>query len=206
MKNLHSSSEFDKFVEELQLRLVDAVLKSDIIQLKELLDMGVSPDSKTSCMRTAIMAAAERNNSEAIRSLITYGADLNGRDCFGRTPLHVADDPESISLLLKHGGDVNAEDMLGRTPIHYAYDPVVIELLVSHGGILDKRDVNGETPLHHAVSCGEINAIKKLIELGADAQIIDNRGRDIKKIAMESGFEEAIGFFEDGFRQHPAGK
>jgi len=54
----------------------------------------------------ALFAAAARNDVEALRSLIEGGADLNDKDCRGRTPLWVDVDNvarDAISFLEERG-------------------------------------------------------------------------------------------------------
>jgi ankyrin repeat protein len=196
MTGLFMNSDFDRFVDELQKRLYEAVIRRDIRQLEEYLEMGVTPDSKHSSSRTALILAAESNDTLTMRLLLRFGADISARDCFGRTALHVADDLESTYLLITHGAEVNARDQMGRTPIHYAYAPDVIELLATHGANVNNIDKNGETPLHHAATCGELSAIRAFIKLGADPTIQDQRGWTAKRAAEDSGCEATVRLLE----------
>lgn len=196
MAELFINAEFDRYVDELQKRLFEAVMRRDVKELNDYLEMGVTPDSKNSSNRTALLVAAEMNDALVMRSLIHYGANISATDCFGRTALHITDDLESTYILLTHGANVHARDQLGRTPIHYAYDPDVIELLVTNGAEVNDGDDNGETPLHHAASCGELNAIRAFVKLGANVSIPDNRGWTAKKAAEESGCEAAVRLLE----------
>jgi ankyrin repeat protein len=196
MAELYINADFDRYVDELQKRLFEAVMRRDVKELNEYLEMGVTPDSKNSNSRTALMVAAEMNDTLAMRYLLHYGADISATDCFGRTALHITDDLEATYILLTQGANVHSRDQLGRTPIHYAYDPDVIELLVTNGSAVNDRDENGETPLHHAASCGELNAIRAFVKLGADVTIENNRGWNAKRVAEESGCEAAMRLLE----------
>lgn len=57
-----------------------------------------------------------------LRKLIENGkADINSRDCYGSTPLHLAaykNYEEQVELLISYGADVNCVDKLGDKPIN----------------------------------------------------------------------------------------
>ena len=82
-----------------------------------------------------------------VRTLLDHGADANGYDAFGRTPLMYAAisdmlPVESVQLLIGHGADVNAVDKhektgdAGLTPLDIARhngDTPVVKLLLKAG-------------------------------------------------------------------------
>src|SRR5678815_2404930 len=104
--------------------------------------------------------------------------------------------PAMLRLLIKHGGDANvrSEDraQLGVTPLHGAASAAeipIIRTLVECGAKINARDAVGRTPLMmlaHQLEWIErtesesacIDAIKVLIELGADASLSDDYGND----------------------------
>jgi ankyrin repeat protein len=65
---------------------------------------------------------------EMIKKLLARGADIENRDEFGRTVLHLAmnryrenSNTNVIQILLTHGASLNAVDNKGRTPLHYLF-------------------------------------------------------------------------------------
>lgn len=69
---------------------------------------------------TALHFAAIGGASDAIRYLVSQGAEINARDVTGLTPLHVgvqARHPDSVRTLLQLGADKTLRDREGRTPL-----------------------------------------------------------------------------------------
>ncbi len=66
-------------------------------------------------------------------------ADINAKNCAGRTPLHEAaarGHQATAEILLKHGADINAKDNANRTPLHLAAaggHGQLVEFLISKG-------------------------------------------------------------------------
>ena len=83
---------------------------------------------------TPLSHATRIGNVDAVRLLLKHGANVNGRDGMGRTPLHWAIQGSLISVieaLLQAGADLNMPNSAGQTPAHYANDPKVIEVINS---------------------------------------------------------------------------
>ena len=69
---------------------------------------------------TALHIAVDGNFRQIASMLITHGANLNARDMFGRTPLHMVKSLSMLKLLLKYPVDVIAKTNKGLTPLgHY---------------------------------------------------------------------------------------
>lgn len=109
---------------------------------------------------------------EIVRFLISRGANVNARFCYGWnyevknvTPLMRSmqsnyTSPEAISILIANGADINAEDSEGNNVLYYAVRYLhntgwagskirgsdVIDFLVSKGADLNHRNNKGVTP------------------------------------------------------------
>lgn len=98
------------------------------------------------------------------------------------TPMRLTDDAfrfaayegkvEAVREGIKAGNNVNSTDPEKRlTPLHmaaYNGHVEVIKLLLEHGATLDARDSEGKTPLLHASTGPYADALKVLIDAGAD--------------------------------------
>src|SRR4051794_15296624 len=64
--------------------------------------------------------AIRAGDRDAVRQLLKSGADVNGRDGRGATPLHYAaavGTPEIMQILVAGGADTNARTAFGATPL-----------------------------------------------------------------------------------------
>jgi ankyrin repeat protein len=111
----------------------------------------------------SIHDAAEEGNIEALKKIITAGADVNERDISRLTALHFAasgGNDDIVELLIKAGADINAKNKDGETPRDLSGHEGIAVLLSNNGGI--------HGTLHGAAMLGDIDGIKKLMEGGAD--------------------------------------
>ena len=75
-------------------------------------------------------------NINKIKHLIEKGADVNAKNKWDNTPLHLAawgDNMELGKLLIEMGADVNAKGYLDKTPLQYAQSEEMKALLREHG-------------------------------------------------------------------------
>ena len=128
------------------------------------------------------------NNENLCRLLLEHNADANVQDSNGYTALHQAvinGVVNLIGLLLEHKADVNIQNKFGFTPLHlsalssHKACNKIIDLLLQYGvQNIDIRDVEGRTPLQMAVRCGNAQAVKKLVDLGADVSLVKADEKD----------------------------
>ncbi|XP_028307203.1 cyclin-dependent kinase 4 inhibitor B-like [Gouania willdenowi] len=77
----------------------------------------------TGGLEDALCSAAAKGDAAQVEKLLRAGADVNGWNRFGRTPLQVMmmGNPRVALLLLKYGADPNVFDpTTGATPLHDA--------------------------------------------------------------------------------------
>ena len=103
---------------------------------------------------TALHLAAESGNLKLVKLLLKYGADVNVREYFRLTPLHVAKTPEVAIALIEKGADVNAGRSRAEfTPLHVTETPEIAIALIKKGADVNAETKHG-TPLHVAASPG----------------------------------------------------
>lgn len=148
---------------------------------------------------TLLNSAAKDHNTDLVRYLIDYGADVNKENNDGDTPLLMAlkligrDLYDSVDLynlvvyLVEHGADVNKGNNDGNTPLLEATnhrDRVLAQYLVEHGADVNKRNNRGESPLLKAIRKSNYVLINYLIEHGANVNEISSVDRNIPLVAL----------------------
>ena len=141
--------------------------------IKLLIGAGADPNRSTDIGASPLMAASAAGDVEAVAALITEGADLNARESHnGQTPLMFAaweNRPEVISLLMEQGAHSELttsvlslnEDRLDE----YGNPRRRTKGSEQSGG---NSAMGGMTALLFAARDGNIEAVKALVEAGAD--------------------------------------
>jgi hypothetical protein len=136
--------------------------------------------------------AARAGRKDMVDLLIARGAAPDAEDYCGGTPLHAARTAEIAEALLIAGANPNADCWLRHfdetldwhfvaSPLHVtaqAGDVSMIRVLVSHGANVDSTDgITGRTPLYYAAARGQVEAVKGLLEFGADPNVLSTESR-----------------------------
>ncbi|KAK6509672.1 hypothetical protein TWF481_004403 [Arthrobotrys musiformis] len=155
----------------------------------ELLKAGANPNGKaleTYRYHNPLQAAVAFAHS-MIEPLILAGADVNAFSGEFGTALHVAAyfcDTRVITILLQHGAKLDFMSSKHGSVIQVAAGSKssrqssvrTIQLLHSRGASIDVVDERGEGPLHTAARCNNLEAVKWLLEHGADPNAEGERG------------------------------
>lgn len=86
-----------------------------------------------------------------------------------------------VKYLLEKGADRSLEDNNGWNLLHFASeggDPEVIDLHLNYVPNVESRTAVGITPLMIATRNGKLNAIKFLLQKGADPTVEDKMGKN----------------------------
>ncbi len=103
---------------------------------------------------TPLHDAANKGQTEKVKTMIAGGADVNAKEKYDCTPLYLAgrgDYVEVVEALIEAGADVNAKERLyGNTPLGdaaFGGGTEMVELLLAAGAKVNARDKNDHTPL-----------------------------------------------------------
>lgn len=154
-------------------RLYQAIRNDDLATLRTLV-READIDTRDRQGQTPLMLAAAFGSVDAVRLLLTQGADVRAVSTGGVTALHwAATNPAKVRLLLDAGADVNAVSQIGRTPLIVAASAngsaEAVRLLLAKGAKVNVADDIGTTPISTAAIVDDSEVVKLLLDNGADA-------------------------------------
>ncbi|HLW76618.1 MAG TPA: ankyrin repeat domain-containing protein [Bryobacteraceae bacterium] len=182
---------------------------TDLEKTRLLLEAHADPNLVSDTGRTALLIAALSDRSAPIvRLLISKGADIHVVDRAGFTALNAAavgGDFETVKILLDAGLDVSQGMAIGITPLIssiFSGDWAGMKALIAKGADVNKISGNfGEkvkhgnielgyaSPLMCAVTERNADAVKALLDAGADANLKDIRGMNALMLAVATDHE-----------------
>jgi len=143
----------------------------------------VAPSATEIAAYTGLFAAAARGDAAEISRLAASGADVNAREAYGRTPLHVATfgrHRDAIGALAKARADLNAKerDRYDAVTIAAVADDVATLKLLLQLGASAKQVTSryDGTALIAAAHLGHDEVVKLLIDAGAPLDHVNNLG------------------------------
>ena len=147
-----------------------------------------------------LVNAAQKQDKEAVRSLLKQHVDVNAHETGGVSALTWAahwNDLDTADLLIGAGADVNASNIFGDTPLWEACDngsAAMVEKLTKA-----KVNVNapalrtGETALMRCARTGNVKAVQLLIASGADVNVKEKeRGQTALMWALEEHQKDVV--------------
>lgn len=151
--------------------LLHMVKSSEMAEL--LLKNGISTIMQNNDGLTALGKFFERiylgNIEKIVTSLINNGVDINAAAYYDEPPvIKIANNAATLSTNIEQ-----------------------LEYLVKLGADINIKNKQGYTPLMLAVMKSNIDMVRGLLDAGADTKLVDNKGRDAKKIGeemMSSGY------------------
>lgn len=138
---------------------------------------------------TPLCWATIRNDVQAVKALLAFGANPNIADRWGRTPLYFSRNIDICKILLDAGENIQPHNMVyRRSVLHQVFkitgrwyiesDTVdTIDLFVNAGIDVNVRDRDGETPLLNAVRLRHTFHTRRMLELGANPNVCNQSSR-----------------------------
>lgn len=143
-----------------------------------------------------LLDAAFENKKSLVEGLLKSGANVNVKNGFGQTPLHVAQDPGVIKLLLAGGADPNTKDFdFQMTPI-FNKDAACMLILAQAGADINVRSKDANTPLIWHSYSGHLAGVRLLVSLGADVNAVNKDGHTALDIAENFGHENLADYLK----------
>ncbi|KAJ4004498.1 hypothetical protein NW752_011594 [Fusarium irregulare] len=148
--------------------------------VKLLIDQGIEPDSTNPFGIPLLSAALLNGQMALVRLLLELGGDPDIQSKGDLRPIHYAKSMEAIKLLIAYGADINGRDSTGKTvlwggsPVFSSED---LDFLRRSGADINAQDDEGNTCLHDAGDTNRLRTIQRFLKHGADANAKNHRGQ-----------------------------
>jgi ankyrin repeat protein len=184
--------------------VADAAMRGDRAAVQTLLRQGADVNAAQADGMTALHWTALNGDLQSTNLLLVAHAKTGALTRLGAyTPLHLACSRGRgavVARLLEAGSDPNALTGTGVQPIHLAAqagDADAVRALLGRGARVNARDeTHGRTPLVFAVAAQRLDAMKVLLDLGADVtqttRVIDYTQRSATDNAARQARDRAI--------------
>ena len=145
-----------------------------------------------------LFQAVQQGNLSDISNAIKNGADINGQDENGNTPLHWAaksGNLENIKYLITTGAKINIKNKIGNAPLRWAAwsgNLEVVKYFVELGSDVNLQDKNGNTPIHEAAESGTLEMMEYFVDKKANIHIQNKNGESPLYVACKSGKFEIV--------------
>ena len=144
-----------------------------------------------------IFAAVKNNDLKEVKSLLEQGADPNSVDEDGDNLLMIAtfySSVECMQLLIEKGATINTKNKIDETPLMWSlHDLEKAKLLIQNGADINAKAKSGNTPLLiAAVGASRYDAVKMLLDKGADVSALNNKKENALMRAALFGDTETI--------------
>lgn len=178
-------------------KVIESIIEEGDEVVKILLEEGMDVNSRGSFGETLIHSACAEDSfgMKVLNVLLSHGADVNIPSNNGYTPLmstasqhnFVSKKYERLKLLLKYGANKYAKEYSGNmTAFMYACEQgIVMNMELLYTGHEHINDVNykGQSALMLACVSRKVDAVKWLVQRGADVDMTDNTGKTVLQYA-----------------------
>ena len=160
--------------------ILKSITEGNTRRLSKLLGRRQTTAASQEDLSAPLVQAIRIGQDKCVLSLLAAGADPNGTDDEGRTPLYLVmeaagGNPEILRALLKAKANPDqATWNLQQTPLHLAAKrgyQVGVKQLLAAGARPDKKDAAGNTPLMFAAKEGHVNIVRALLREGANSNV-----------------------------------
>lgn len=133
-------------------------------------------------------------NEPKVYKLVQAGADVNGVDRNGKTPLHLAAPIGRLSLvkyLVEHGADIHLKDSAHKTPLVYAIEKNHIKVIMYLSKEAARYKPSEKADIFTAAKRGDTEQVMLFLE-SAEINGVNKDGKTVLHIACEYAREDIV--------------
>ncbi len=189
-----------------------AVKSDDAGTVRELLRRGFDPNTRDPQSQTGLLLALREPSPKVAQALIEAPqTDVEARNAQDESPLMMAalkGQQEFVNTLIARDADINKP---GWAPLHYAAtggQVTIMRVLLEKHAFIDAQSPNGTTPLMMASMYGTTEAVKLLLDEGADPLMKTEQGMTAADFARRGNRPDAVELVTRAIsaKQHKDGK
>lgn len=188
-----------------------AIVEDQPRAIRSLLERGFDPNALDPSGRPGLFIALQRGSLKAAEVLADWPkTNIEWRSPKDESALMIAalkGDTDLARKLIARGADVNKT---GWAPLHYAATGGhvdIIQMLLDESAYIDAESPNKTTPLMMAAYYGTPQAVKLLLDSGADATLRNQQGLSAFDFAERGNRKEAAELISAAIRsKEPKGK
>ena len=165
-----------------------AIVFDQVPVVGNLIYRGMDPNTPTEKGEPALVFAVRSGAPKTVAYLLKQpGIQIDATNMADETALMLAanaNDLASANLLIEAGASVNRPNW---TPLHYAASKghtAMMRLLIENDAYVDAESPNGTTPLMMAAYYASPNAVKLMLEEGADPLLKNQDGQTALDMAL----------------------
>ena len=165
-----------------------AIVFDQVPVVGNLIFRGMDPNTPTEKGEPALVFAVRSGAPKTVAYLLKQpGIQIDATNMADETALMLAanaNDLASANLLIEAGASVNRPNW---TPLHYAASKghtAMMRLLIENDAYIDAESPNGTTPLMMAAYYASPNAVKLVLEEGADPLLRNQGGQTALDMAL----------------------
>jgi len=165
-----------------------AIVFDQVSVVGNLIYRGMDPNTPTEKGEPALVFAIRSGAPKTVGFLLKQpGIQIDATNAADETALMLAanaNDLVSVNLLIEAGASVNRPNW---TPLHYAASKghtAMMRLLIENDAYIDAESPNGTTPLMMAAYYATPNAVKLMLEEGADPTLQNQDGQTALAMAV----------------------
>jgi ankyrin repeat protein len=181
-----------------------AVKSDDAATVRDLLRRGFDPNTRDPQQQTGLFLALREPSPKVAKVLIDAPqTDVEARNAKDESPLMIAalkGQQEFVAQLIARDADINKP---GWAPLHYAATNghvAIMRVLLEKHAFIDAQSPNGTTPLMMAAMYGTTEAVKLLLDEGADPLMKNQLGMTAADFAQRGNRPDAFDLVTNAIR------